>query len=453
MDAKRIHKYFAEDYILSKGDLLDIENTLSELPYFQSLRFTYLKGCYTLDYVKFKSELDRMAIFLSDREALFFFIFKNEFAHLLHEKKIILSSDKTLELINAFFEVTDAPITSNLEIDVSTKNLATTDYLSFLDGIEEKRAKKSQTSDKVNISTGLITLETIDETSVSVESNDNIIVIDEGLRSMTTEEVRDTQNADLISLETTDNDDKDIQNIDIIEESNRTNEISSVNLEKKPEALILIEEFEQLVKDNKPSKSKIEDTESGNLQVESQESSMIQIETIVDLPLATNEIIEVGAVDAKAVAEQSVSIKEEEIEERDYNTIGSEEMSILITQCLEESLEMIQEMRKNAQSVAKKKDAIIDDFLSKELKPISLDKTELHLDQDDYSLDNEESEEGLDEGFFTATLAKIYTKQGRYDKAYEIIKHLSLKVSNKNVYFVEQLNYLEELISKKNKIK
>ena len=51
-----------------------------------------------------------------------------------------------------------------------------------------------------------------------------------------------------------------------------------------------------------------------------------------------------------------------------------------------------------------------------------------------------------DEGCFTETLAKIYIKQRRYDKALEIIRKLYLKNPKKNTYFADQIRFLEKLI-------
>ena len=41
----------------------------------------------------------------------------------------------------------------------------------------------------------------------------------------------------------------------------------------------------------------------------------------------------------------------------------------------------------------------------------------------------------LDDSYFTETLAHIYVKQKRYEKALQIIKNLNLKYPEKNVYF------------------
>ena len=44
------------------------------------------------------------------------------------------------------------------------------------------------------------------------------------------------------------------------------------------------------------------------------------------------------------------------------------------------------------------------------------------------------------------SLAKIFIRRGRYDKAYEIIKQLSLNFPEKSVYFADQLRFLRKLI-------
>lgn len=58
----------------------------------------------------------------------------------------------------------------------------------------------------------------------------------------------------------------------------------------------------------------------------------------------------------------------------------------------------------------------------------------------------EKVDDDLDESYFTETLAKIYVKQQRYDKALEIIKKLNLKYPKKNTYFADQIRFLEKLI-------
>ena len=53
----------------------------------------------------------------------------------------------------------------------------------------------------------------------------------------------------------------------------------------------------------------------------------------------------------------------------------------------------------------------------------------------------------LDDSYFTETLARVYINQKRYGKALEIIRTLSLKYPEKNIYFADQIRYLEKIIN------
>ena len=63
----------------------------------------------------------------------------------------------------------------------------------------------------------------------------------------------------------------------------------------------------------------------------------------------------------------------------------------------------------------------------------------------------ESGDEGVGEEYFTETLARIYIKQGRYSRALEIIRRLSLQFPKKNAYFADQIRFLEKLIINNNK--
>ena len=47
---------------------------------------------------------------------------------------------------------------------------------------------------------------------------------------------------------------------------------------------------------------------------------------------------------------------------------------------------------------------------------------------------------------FSESLAKIYIQQRRYAKALEIIRKLNLNNPEKNIYFADQIRFLEKLI-------
>ncbi|GHU89034.1 hypothetical protein FACS1894155_05130 [Bacteroidia bacterium] len=51
-----------------------------------------------------------------------------------------------------------------------------------------------------------------------------------------------------------------------------------------------------------------------------------------------------------------------------------------------------------------------------------------------------------EDDFFSETLAKIYVRQKKYDRALEIIRKLHLLYPEKNIYFADQIRFLEKLI-------
>ena len=51
-----------------------------------------------------------------------------------------------------------------------------------------------------------------------------------------------------------------------------------------------------------------------------------------------------------------------------------------------------------------------------------------------------------DDSMLSESLAKIFIKQGKYNKALEIIKNISLKFPEKSIYFADQIRFLQKLI-------
>jgi hypothetical protein len=51
--------------------------------------------------------------------------------------------------------------------------------------------------------------------------------------------------------------------------------------------------------------------------------------------------------------------------------------------------------------------------------------------------------------FFSETLAKVYLKQRKYERALKIIRELSLVYPEKSIYFADQIRFLEKLVINK----
>ena len=90
---------------------------------------------------------------------------------------------------------------------------------------------------------------------------------------------------------------------------------------------------------------------------------------------------------------------------------------------------------------------LLDKFLQADAAGEQLfSKAEYHpaTDTKVYDVENDEKEGG--ETLFSESLAKIYIQQRRYAKALEIIRKLNLNNPEKNIYFADQIRFLEKLI-------
>ena len=92
---------------------------------------------------------------------------------------------------------------------------------------------------------------------------------------------------------------------------------------------------------------------------------------------------------------------------------------------------------------------LIDSFIEQDKGKIVLNENPLL--KPDLEPTEPETENSTTNGYFTETLARIYIKQGRYSQALEIIRQLSLQYPKKNVYFADQIRFLEKLVINNNK--
>ncbi len=65
---------------------------------------------------------------------------------------------------------------------------------------------------------------------------------------------------------------------------------------------------------------------------------------------------------------------------------------------------------------------------------------------DDKSSEQQKPAQKADDSLLSESLAKIFIKQHRYERAFEIISNLSLNFPEKSVYFADQLRFLQKLI-------
>lgn len=92
-------------------------------------------------------------------------------------------------------------------------------------------------------------------------------------------------------------------------------------------------------------------------------------------------------------------------------------------------------------------EALIDDFIENKPERFKLQETPEYTPELPPAQDG--SDEVTDEGYLTMTLAKIYIKQQRYEKALEIMRKVSINNPKKSSYFADQIRFLRKLIINK----
>ena len=104
--------------------------------------------------------------------------------------------------------------------------------------------------------------------------------------------------------------------------------------------------------------------------------------------------------------------------------------------------------------------ALIDDFIEEGGFKLHKDKEE--DDQESEMMEKKETAEADSSeaqaasengGIFTETLARIYIKQGKYERAYQIIDRLYKQHPQKSAFYIDQLRFLEKLMLNEKKRK
>mgnify|MGYP003417523279 FL=1 len=104
-------------------------------------------------------------------------------------------------------------------------------------------------------------------------------------------------------------------------------------------------------------------------------------------------------------------------------------------------------LTKTEKEVTSRMESLLDAFLSSDVD-LQKSVSEALKSSQDVVGENmaETSNFEIDNRNYTETLARIYLKQRRYDKALEIIRSLYLNFPNKNIYFADQIRFLEILV-------
>ena len=97
-------------------------------------------------------------------------------------------------------------------------------------------------------------------------------------------------------------------------------------------------------------------------------------------------------------------------------------------------------------AIRTKTEQLLDAFLASGFERMTPDSAPLKESDVQVSDGIDDETNVLEDSYYTETLARIYLKQRRYDKALEIIRSLYLNFPNKSIYFADQIRYLEKIV-------
>lgn len=96
-------------------------------------------------------------------------------------------------------------------------------------------------------------------------------------------------------------------------------------------------------------------------------------------------------------------------------------------------------------TAADKQDTMMDAFLSR-YNPATAQPENSEPEHSPKTTHKQAHPKPKTDSLLSESLARIYVKQRRYDKAFEIIRNLSLNFPEKSAYFADQLRFLQKLI-------
>ncbi len=387
---------------LNRESLPEVNELLTDFPYFQTAHLLYLKNLYNLRHIRFDTQLKASALYIGNRKKLFILLHDKQFAptdptedHRKEKKTFgteILVKEKEIPAISgnkkenrsgeAKKSVKEQPVIPRGVVQENKQEPASENVHSKEELQEEIRhrlqeIKKPGTSYKKEQQTETgyseenITVGKHAENSSNVSGaheTDDLFTLEEGVTGITDKRSPEESMEEMAGLSETANKTEDLLNFDVKKTTTeQENKPSSGQTGVRPSG---IEEKKNLNKGRVPSE------------------------------LGFGEWI-------------------------DYLRQGNEK----------------DYSRDTASKTGKAEDELIDRFIQSQPRIIPRKNIQ---EQDNIIAEKKIQEE--DSGFFSETLAKIYLNQGYYTKAIQTYEKLSLKFPEKSSYFAFQIEKIKQIL-------
>ncbi|OFX72787.1 MAG: hypothetical protein A2X12_08605 [Bacteroidetes bacterium GWE2_29_8] len=422
MNRQQLYTYIQTPDLLSNNDFNDLSTLIKQYPYCQTLRLLYLKSLHNDNNILFENELKITAAYASNRTKLYYLI--------NGENKYKETSQNNTKY-NDNQSIIEEEVIESADIDgipFSESNSDINNIEEIINIIEPENIQSIEND--VNIE---------DTEEIIISTNDNTAVIENDINIEDTEEIIISANDNNPVIE---NDVKIEDTEEIFVSTNDNNPVieNDINIEDTEEIIINTNDNTAVIEND----INIEDTEEifvstndNNLVIENN----IEIDDIINVIEPINE----NLIKKKNIL---VDINHDKYSFEDWMRILQEgsvkiDSTTTVNDLNKENIESLIEESfiNNPQTIDEKtideKELIIEKFITNE-PTIVLKKNSFFSSVDvakQSVIDNEE--------IISETLAKIYLKQGNYEKAISIFKKLILKYPKKNTYFALEIEKIE----------
>ena len=456
MNKETFAKYISDLSLLNNDTLPEIKAMLDEFPYFQSAWVLYIKNLHTIKDIRYESKLKTACAFVSDRKHLHDLLkgtyiptiapVQTQFIASPQEPEQPQSNDTNTDTVEPQNLVAQSESQEEECTPVQTQFIASpqepepTAPLSIADRIlmqmEEMRKAKAAAASAEN------------QNSESPVETQNLVSQSESQEEYTpvqTQSIASPQEA-----EQPQNNDTNIEPQNIVaqsdsEENVQTQFIASQKEEPKqyddanPEEIIV--EPQNLVAQSESQEDvqtqSIPSPQEENVPTPKPEISQQQIKEAIEKQLQS-----LGINANITFTDGNANIQFENFDvNAEKETSSTEENIVEPIGETTKTAEKPHEDKPTNTSNKRKKMELIDQFLVSEAKIVPIKN---------YHSDNTLSTESLieDEELFSEKLAKIYIKQGHFEKALTTYEKLYLKYPEKSIYFATQIEYVKRLINK-----
>ncbi len=424
MNKDTFYKYSENINSLDEKSLLDIKGLIDEYPYFQAAWMLYVKNLNIINDVRFESKLKLAAVHIPERKLLTKIILEdyNPLFSEINSTTTEVSVETTHSVQNDVPE--DIQNTETVSVEIITEkieNEPAVEVLTAEDFIDQEHISEIKIIDVHDVQTDVpeFVFETL-QNEQEQDSSQNITIGQPEIIESNNELVKNKEEQEFSALYSENeiaeiNSDK-LNQEEPDEKSQREKELLEIINKRLTELGVKPVELKNS-EDSTSKDAKIEKIEEAQ---KNNEEVSLELDAIVEIP-------------------DNLEIKESvPSTEDDLGFEFAEEVNT------EEKLSVRQEPNQEKKLIEKpEKNKLIDKFLEKNPRIIP-DKN--YVPQNPVNVETvlTESDE-----LFSETLAKIYLKQGHYEKALLSYEKLCLKYPEKSIYFASQIEKIKELIKNK----